>query len=82
MNKANETMAFYANKQAEDKQLFIQNLGWLLSQMRNGVVRCEYVTDNVDEAVNIVFTNGYKKQVNINMDSYLAIVSDVVKAVG
>ena len=81
MNKANETKAYYANKQAEDKKLFVENLGWLLSQTRNDIERCEYVTDNEDEIVNIVYSNGYKKQVNINLDSYIAIVKDVAKAV-
>lgn len=82
MNKADETKAFYANKQFEDKQLFVHNLGWLLSQTKNDIDRCEYfVTDNGDEIVNIIFSNGYKKAVNINMDSYIAIVKDVAKAV-
>lgn len=83
MNKADETKAFYAKKQLEDKQLFVNNLGWLLSQTRNQVKACEYYQlENGDEIVDIVFTNGYKKTVNINMNSYLAIVKDVAKAVG
>lgn len=34
MNKANETLAFYRGIQLNDKSLFIDNLGWLLSQTR------------------------------------------------
>ena len=83
MNKADETKAFYAKKQLEDKQLFVNNLGWLLSQTRNGVKSCEYCElENGDEIVNIIFTNGYKKAVNVNYNSYLAIVKDVAKEIG
>lgn len=82
MEKANETISFYENRQSEDKELFIHNLGWLLSQTRNQVRTCLYYElENGDEVATIVFTNGYTVNVNINMDSYLAIIKDVAKAV-
>lgn len=79
MNKSNETLAFYLNKCKEDKALFVENLGWLLSQTREQVVKCEYIPKN--ELVKVIFEDGYEKLVNINLDSYLAIIKDVVRAI-
>ena len=77
LEKANETMAFYQDRTKEDKALFVKNLGWLLSQTRNQVEKCEYMAES--ELVKITFIGGYEKYVNINLDSYLAIVLDVAK---
>lgn len=60
----------------EDRRLFVQNLGELLSQTRTNIVACE-LEDN-DTAV-VIFNNGYRQRINIAMDSYIAIVRDVCK---
>lgn len=83
MKKANETKAYYENNQLEDKKLFVENLGWLLSQTRNQVKACKYIQfENGDEAVTIIFPSGYTKIVNVSADSYLAIIKDVVEELG
>lgn len=86
MEKAGETRAFYQNKIKEDKALFVKNLGWLLSQTREGIMGCEYVCEQwldgtTNEVVDITFANGYKKRACINLDSYIAIIKDVVRAI-
>ena len=79
MNKSNETLAFYLNKCKEDKALFVENLGWLLSQTREQIVKCEYIPKY--ELVKVIFEDGCEKLVNINLDSYLSIIKDVVRAI-
>ena len=86
MEKAGETRAFYRNKIKEDKALFVKNLGWLLSQTREEIMGCEYVCEQwldgtTNELVDITFANGYKKRACINLDSYMAIIKDVVRAI-
>ena len=77
--RASETAAmFMTNEKAlEDRKLFVHNLGELLSQTREGVISCE-LDDN--EIVTITFIGGGTHTVNVNMDSYTAIVRDVTKA--
>lgn len=66
-----------------DKELFVDNLGWLLSQTRESIQGC-YLKDN---ATAVIKYEGayeeeiYEKEVNINADSYAAIIVDVAKAV-
>lgn len=62
-----------------DKAMFVRNLGALLAQTREGVVGCEYHNDrkNQKEMVTVTFSNGYKKTINVTMDSYLAVIRDV-----
>ena len=76
--KANENKAAFMPKDKawEDRKLFVENLGELLSQTREGVVSCE-LKDN--EIVVITFKGGHTKEVNVNYDSYLAIIKDVCK---
>ena len=78
--KANETAMMFASAEEDkaDRKLFVKNLGWLLSQTRESVERCE-LDDN--EIVTIYFRDGATNKVNVNMDSYLAIVKDVAKGV-
>lgn len=75
--RANERLAYEAGYTKEDKALFIDNLGWLLSQTRENIVYCLYVPER--EIVKVVYDNGYEKEININMDSYLAIIKDVIR---
>lgn len=66
-----------------DKALFVQNLGALLAQTREGVAGCSYSHNREaeKETVTIHYTNGHKCDVNVSMDSYLALVRDVAKHV-
>ena len=77
---ANETAAMFMpeEKALEDRKLFVHNLGKLLSQTREGVISCE-LDDN--EIVTITFIGGAMHTVNVNMDSYTAIIRDVAKVV-
>lgn len=58
----------------KDRQLFVKNLGILLSQTRNDIISASL---DKDEIVTVTFKGGYKKRVNVNMDSYSAIIKDV-----
>lgn len=80
MVKANEVSAAFMTNDAalSDRKLFVQNLGELLSQTREGIIAARL--DN-DEFVTIIFKNGDPIRVNVNMDSYFAIIKDVVKAI-
>jgi len=71
-------MMFVDNKETEllDRKLFVYNLGELLKQTREGIVDVE-LSDN--EIVTITYRDGSKEEVNVNMDSYMAIIKDVVK---
>ena len=62
-----------------DRELFVHNLGWLLSQTRVGVNRIEYDSDT-DVAI-IVYNNWFCRLVNIGGDSYTEIINDVMKVV-
>lgn len=78
MEMANETLTMFASTEAEllaDKTLFVNNLGWLLAQTRNGVAACKLI-DN--DTVKIIFSHG-ERLVNIACDSYAAIARDVLK---
>lgn len=78
--RANETAAMFMpeDKALEDRKLFVHNLGELLSQTREDVISCE-LDDN--EIVTITYKGGGTHTVNVNMDSYTAIIRDVAKAV-
>lgn len=61
-----------------DRKLFVSNLGDLLSQTRERIVSA-YLDDN--EIVHVVDKGGQELKVNVSMDSYFAIIKDVVRAV-
>ena len=58
---------------------FVHNVGVLASQTREGVDRIEYVRDNDVELAKIVYKKGHEVYVNINHDSFCAIVRDIFK---
>lgn len=60
-----------------DREAFVHNLGVLLSQTREDVVKCELV-DRGDTVV-ITFKGGGTRTVNVHADSYAAIIRDVMK---
>ena len=75
---ANETKMMFANEEENqhDKEIFVRNLGWLLSQTREKVERC--YLDKEDQ-VHVVFRGGSERTVNVKQDSYAAIIRDVTK---
>lgn len=79
-DKANEAAMMFATAEQDkaDRKLFVKNLGWLLSQTRDGVQYCD-LDDN--EIVTIHYRGGGVHTVNVNMDSYVAIVRDVAMRV-
>ena len=82
MKAANETMAFYMGdtEAIEDRELFVQNLGWLLSQTREGVLSCKLINaEQEGEHVLITYRGECTERINVYMDSYAAIIRDVTK---
>lgn len=80
MERANESMAMFMDEQdaIRDREKFVWNLGWLLSQTRDGVVSCELVdAEKPTEHVVVTYRNGYTKKIGTYVDSYAAIVRDV-----
>ena len=65
----------------DDRRLFVRNLGWLLSQTRCGVVSCELYGDQDREYVIARYDHGWKREIDVTADSYLAIIKDVAKRV-
>ena len=59
-----------------DRKRFVVNLGWLLAQTREDVIRCELDDQDI---VTITYYGGYTRKVNVALDSYAAIVRDVSK---
>lgn len=78
--KANEVAAnFMSSEDAlKDRKLFVSNLGELLSQTRERIISA-YLDD--DEFVHVIGKCGEELKVNVHMDSYFAIIKDVIKAV-
>ena len=62
-----------------DREGFVHNLGVLLTQTREDVVKCELI-DKGDTVV-ITFKGGGTRTVNVHADSYAAIIRDVMKYV-
>lgn len=78
--RANESMAMFMDEQDAiyDREIFVHNLGELLSQTRDSVVSCELIDAEKDtEHVLVTYRNGYTKKIGTHMDSYAAIIRDV-----
>ena len=77
-NRADETQAMFVSddKALADRKQFVHNLGELLSQTRERIVGAE-LDDN--EIVTVTYKNDHTVKVNVNMDSYMAIIRDVTK---
>ena len=75
---ANETKAMFVSDDLalKDRKQFVHNLGELLSQTREGIVGAEL---DDGEIVTVNYRGGHTVQINVNMDSYLAIIRDVTK---
>lgn len=82
MVKANESMVMFMDEQdaIHDREIFVHNLGWLLSQTRDGVVSCELIDAEKDtEHVLVAYKGGGTRKINTRMDSYAAIIRDVAR---
>lgn len=76
--RANESDAFYMSPvdAYRDRQLFVRNLGELMSQTRDGIISAEL---DMNEIVTITYTGGGTHKIGIACDSYAAIIRDVAK---
>ena len=82
MERANETRASIMTKEGAicDREQFVKNLGWLLSQTRDGVVSCELIdAEEPTEHVLVTYRGGGTRRICTHMDSYAAIIRDVAK---
>ena len=83
MALANETAMMFADeeRQLADKALFVQNLGVLLSQTREGINACILYDEDTVE-VEYMYPDGsfQRDKINIAHDSYAAIIRDVMRA--
>ena len=80
LNRANETAAAYMTDEdmIRDREQFVRNLGWLLSQTRDGVIGCDLIdAEQPGEYVLVTYKGGYTRMIGTYMDSYAAIVRDV-----
>jgi hypothetical protein len=79
-NLANETDAAHLDRKKafEDRQLFVHNLGELLSQTRERIIGASL---SKEELVTITYDGGYTQKINVNMDSYMAIIRDVARGI-
>ena len=80
LDRANETAAAFMTEEdaIRHREQFVRNLGWLLSQTRDGVVSCELIdAEKPTEHVVVTYRNGYAKKIGTYVDSYAAIVRDV-----
>ena len=78
--RANESMAMFMDEQGaiHDREIFVHNLGELLSQTRDGVVSCELIdAEKPTEHVLITYKGGGTRKIGTYMDSYAAIIRDV-----
>lgn len=62
-----------------DRRDFVENVGILASQTREGVDHIEYIKEDDIELAKIVYKKGHERYVNINHDSFSAIVRDIFK---
>ena len=82
LDRANETAAAFMTEEdaIRDREQFVRNLGWLLSQTRDNVVGCELIDAEKDtEHVLVTYKGGGTRKINTYFDSYAAIVRDVAR---
>lgn len=82
LHRANETRAAYMSDKdmIRDRERFVWNLGWLLSQTRDGVVSCELIdAEKYTEHVLVTYKGGGTRKINTYFDSYAAIIRDVAR---
>lgn len=76
--RADEGAMMFASDEENfrDKKVFVRNLGWLLSQTRDGVTGCEL---NDNDIVTIFYRGGGTHSVNVAHDSYGSTIRDVAR---
>ena len=81
LHYCDENKAMFADEQvaAADRRHFVDNVGRLAAQTRAGVVKIEHIVNENEEVAKIKYKNGAARYVNINADSYTAIVRDIFK---
>lgn len=68
--------AFYSyEEQVADRSTFAENIGWLLSQTRKKIRKIDLTEDNI---AHIVYENGTEKRINVDGDSYTAMIYDII----
>lgn len=82
--ECSETKAMFledAAAELDDRAAFVRNCGRLAAQTREGVKAIEYIPAKIAgfEAAKIIYKKGEPKLININHDSYTAIVRDIFK---
>lgn len=77
LEHADETAAMSMDEHEafSDRQHFAINIGILLSQTRSSI-KSIYLT--LDDVAHVVYKNGTEKQINVEGDSYQAMVFDIV----
>ena len=79
----NETAAMFMDDADAimDRAAFVNNVGALAAQTREGVESIEYApeSENETELAVIHYKSGVTKCINIRCDSYSAIVRDIIK---
>lgn len=70
------------------KDLFIKKLGQLLAMTREGITEAEYEKSydfeskkEYAEFVVIRYSDGGEKRINVTLDSNLAVIKDVMRAI-
>lgn len=65
----------------ENKTKFVDQLGiLLLMYSREKIKKLEYIRKDETELVEITYINRHKRCIDITGDSYIAIMSDIYKA--
>lgn len=77
MEKANEKVMVgkSAAQALADRKLFVQNLGWLLSQTGERIAVCELDDDGI---IIVKYQDGSSWQFEIGDDSYIDIIRYIV----
>ena len=84
MERANETAAMFMDGEAAkcDREIFVHNLGVLLSQTREGVVSCTLIdAEKPNEHVAVAYKGDSLRRIGTYSDSYQAIILDVVRRI-
>lgn len=78
--RANERIASRMDEKAakSDRKLFVRFLGELLSMTRMGVVSAKL---DDDEIVTVTYEDDSTLKVNVEADSYIAIIRDVTQRI-
>lgn len=76
MQRANEGITIYYTKDGvlRDRQRFVDNLGWLLSQTDTGILD---VCLDPDDSVRVIYQNGPDRLIDVSDLNYIGIVKEV-----